>query len=112
MTTTTLTAASPRRDFLRNYFRNTLFSVLTQLAPACGSEPPFPYLSNKNVGLVVQLKPAPTAAKSGIPFRQHGVHHVTEHGASRASSKFRRCRPQELFCSKKKPSVVHPRVWI
>ncbi len=79
MTPETLDPA--QRDFLRNYFRNTLFPLLTPLA--LDPSHPFPYLSNKMLCLVVQLKPAPEGKKSGIPYSNTAFIHVPSTVVSR-----------------------------
>ncbi len=79
MTPATLTVT--QKEFLRNYFRNTIFPLLTPLA--LDPSHPFPYLSNKMLCLVVQLKPAPEGRKSGIPFSNMAFIHVPSTVVSR-----------------------------
>lgn len=70
-----------QRDFLRNYFRNTLYPLLTPLA--LDPSHPFPYLSNKMLCLLVQLKPSPEGKKSGIPYSNTAFIHVPSTVVSR-----------------------------
>lgn len=71
---TPATMEPPQREFLKNYFRNTLYPLLTPLA--LDPSHPFPYLSNKMLCLVVQLRPAPEGKKSGIPYSNTAFIHV------------------------------------
>jgi len=70
-----------QRDFLRNYFRNTLYPLLTPLA--LDPSHPFPYLSNKMLCLVVQLKPLPDGKASSIPYSNTAFIHVPSTVVSR-----------------------------
>jgi polyphosphate kinase len=63
---------SPRqKEFLDEYFRKTLFPVMTPLALDPGH--PFPHLTNKTLCLVAQLRPMQASA---IPFSNTAFIHV------------------------------------
>ncbi|HEY3325412.1 MAG TPA: polyphosphate kinase 1 [Planctomycetota bacterium] len=63
--------SAEQKVFLEDYFRKTLFPVMTPLALDPGH--PFPHLANKTLCLVVQLQPLQTSA---IPFSTTGFVHV------------------------------------
>lgn len=64
-----------QRQFLNDYFRTTLFPLLTPLA--LDPSHPFPYLSNKMLCLVVELKPQTDIRKHvGIPYSNMAFIHV------------------------------------
>ena len=60
-----------QREFITEYFRKTLFPVITPLALDPGH--PFPHLTNKMLCLVAQLKPLKSSA---IPFSNTAFIHV------------------------------------
>jgi len=60
-----------QRDFLTDFFKKTLFPVMTPLALDPGH--PFPHLANKTLCLVVQLKPLKASA---IPFSTTAFLHI------------------------------------
>ncbi|HLX62361.1 MAG TPA: polyphosphate kinase 1 [Planctomycetota bacterium] len=78
---TPTTLSKSQREFLRQYFRSTIFPLLTPLA--LDPSHPFPYLSNKMLCLVVQLKPANDERKSLIPFSNTAFIHVPSTVVSR-----------------------------
>src|ERR1051326_625688 len=60
-----------QREFVSEYFKKTLFPVMTPLALDPGH--PFPHLANKTLCLVVQLKPLKS---SSIPFSNTAFIHI------------------------------------
>jgi polyphosphate kinase len=60
-----------QREFITEYFKKTLFPVITPLALDPGH--PFPHLANKTLCLVAQLKPLKSSA---IPFSNTAFIHV------------------------------------
>ncbi|HYF51164.1 MAG TPA: polyphosphate kinase 1 [Planctomycetota bacterium] len=60
-----------QKEFMDEYFRKTLFPVITPLALDPGH--PFPHLTNKTLCLVVQLKPQKASA---IPYSNTAFIHV------------------------------------
>jgi polyphosphate kinase len=60
-----------QREFLGDFFKKTLFPVMTPLALDPGH--PFPHLANKTLCLVVQLKPLKSSA---IPFSTTAFLHI------------------------------------
>ncbi len=78
---TTSLLSAEQRDFLRTYFHSTIFPLLTPLA--LDPSHPFPYLSNKMLCLVVQLKPSAESRKSGIPYSNSAFIHVPSTVVSR-----------------------------
>ncbi len=60
-----------QREFVLDYFKKTLFPVITPLALDPGH--PFPHLANKTLCLVAQLKPLKSSA---IPFSNTAFIHV------------------------------------